>query len=63
VTAMPTELKTDGELLKRLEASTKTKASKARLRQQRVSFIYGALPADSTITRDQIKSVLQKLEA
>ena len=60
---MPTDIKTDAKLLKRLEASTKTKASKARLRKQRVSFIFGALPADSTITRDQIKSVLAKLDA
>ncbi|MCL6741165.1 hypothetical protein LZ518_08480 [Sphingomonas sp. RB56-2] len=60
---MPTEIKTDAKLLARLAASTKTKASKARLRKQRVSFIYGALPSDSTITRDQIESVLGKLEA
>jgi hypothetical protein len=60
---MPNELKTDDKLLKRLEASTKTKASKARSRAQRVSFIYGALPAESTITRDQIKSVLAKMDA
>ena len=60
---MPTEIKTDSRLLDRLTASTKTKASKARLRQQRVSFIYGALPNDSTITRAQIESVLAKQEA
>lgn len=60
---MPTEIKTDAKLLERLEASTKTKATKARLRKQRVSFIYGALPTNSTITRDQIESVLAKQEA
>lgn len=60
---MPTEIKTDAQLLDRLTASTKTKASKARLRKQRVSFIYGALPSDSTITRAQIESVLAKMEA
>lgn len=60
---MPTDLKTDDKLLKRLEAATKTKVSKARLHKQRVSFIYGALPADSTITRKQIESVLAKSEA
>lgn len=60
---MPTELKTDAKLLDRLAASTKTKANKARLRKQRISYIYGALPSDSTITRDQIESVLSKIEA
>jgi hypothetical protein len=60
---MPTEIKTDDKLLKRLEASTKTKASKSRAHKQRVSFIYGALPTNSTITRDQIESVVAKLEA
>ena len=60
---MPTEIKTDTKLLDRLAASTKTKASKARLRKQRISYIYGALPSESTITRDQIKSVLANLEA
>lgn len=60
---MTTNIKTDAGLLKRLAASTKKKASKARLHKQRVSFIYGALPSDSTITRDQIESVLAKLEA
>jgi len=60
---MPTNIKTDAKLLERLAASTKTNVSKSRRHKQRVSFIYGALPADSTITRDQIESVLAKLEA
>lgn len=60
---MPTQIKTDATLLKQLAASAKKKASKEQQHKQRVSFIYGGLPTDSTITREQIESVLAKLEA
>lgn len=59
---MPTEIKTDPALIKRLKASAGQKVSKERLLKQRISFIYGGLPVDSTITRDQIKSALEKFE-
>ena len=58
---MPTEIKTDAALLNRLAASAKARVSKDRQRKQRVSFIYGGLPKDSTITRDQIESVLERM--
>jgi hypothetical protein len=59
---MPTNIKTDEALLKRLSASAKTKLSKDRLWKQRVSFIYGGLPSDSPITRAQVESALAKHE-
>ena len=57
---MPNDIKTDAGLLARL--------SKARgidhetLIRQRISFIYGALPPDSTITREQIAEAVRKIE-
>ena len=60
---MPTQIKTDAQLLKRLAASAKKKASREQLRRQQVSFIYGGLPTDSTITREQIERVLAKQDA
>lgn len=59
---MPTKIKTDKALLGRLTASAKTHISRDRLRKQRVSFIYGGLPSDSPITRDQVESALAKFE-
>lgn len=45
---MPPDIKTDESLL--------------HLREQRVSFIMGILPADSTVTRSQIESMLDQQE-
>lgn len=60
---MPTtEIKTDPKLLARLSAAVHTKISREQLRRQRVSFIYGNLPSDSSITRDQVECALEKLE-
>lgn len=59
---MPTQIKTDPALLKRLAAGAKRKVSKEQQHRQRVSFIHGGLPANSTITRAQIESVLAKME-
>ncbi len=55
---MATEIRTDPRLLNRLREASKLPITKAQLTSQRVSFIYGNLPKDSTITRDQIKSRL-----
>lgn len=57
---MPHDIKTDEKLLHRLMRATSV--SQDMLRRQRVSFIYGALPPDSTITRQQIESALARTE-
>lgn len=57
---MPTNIKTDGTLLRRL--MTARGITGEELRRQRVSFIYGSLPQDSTITRQQIENVLDRAE-
>ena len=59
---IPTDIKTDSALLKRLATRVKTQASREQLHQQRVSFIYGRLPANMTITLEQIEAVLAKTE-
>lgn len=58
--AMPKDIKTDSNLLRRLH--TARGLTSEQLRQQRISFIYGALPGDSTITRAQIEKTLDAAE-
>lgn len=55
---MPNDIKTDATLLRRLTVSHGV--SRDQLRRQRVSFIYGALPKDSSITHQQIEQVLDR---
>ena len=57
---MPHDIKTDVNLLRRL--TTPMAVSREQLLRQRVSFIYGALPQDSTITRHQIEETLKRGE-
>lgn len=54
--------KTSEELLRRLQEAAKRTLTKDELHRQRVSFIYGNLPDDSPITRNQIESVLARSE-
>jgi len=46
--------KTDEALLKRLQESAQKPVTKQELELQRVSFVYGNLPNNSTITREQV---------
>ena len=59
---MPTDIKSHESLLARLTAATQVKLTREQLRKQRVSFIYGSLPKDSRITRQQIENVLSSVE-
>lgn len=60
---MTTSITTDPALLEKLRRSAdKPLTAEQRLRR-RVSFIYGALPTDSTITHQQIEEILAKGEA
>lgn len=58
---MPTQIASDPALLERLATAARHPASGKQLRSQRVSFIYGNLPKDSTITREQIRETLERL--
>ena len=55
-------VKTDKKLLDRLETAAKRVLTKDELYRQRVSFVYGNLPKESTITRHQVEAVLAKIE-
>ncbi len=55
-------VKTNEELLRRLQAAARRVLTKEELHRQRVSFIYGSLPDDSTVTRNQIECVLARIE-
>jgi len=59
---MPHNIATDATLLAKLSAASRIPMTRELLRRQRVSFIYGSLPKDSTITRQQIEQVLNKAE-
>lgn len=59
---MPQNIATDANLLAKLAAASRVALTREQLRRQRVSFIYGSLPKDSTITRQQIENVLSKSE-
>jgi hypothetical protein len=55
-------LKTDQKLLDRLTESTKQPVTKEELHKQRVSFVYGNLPRESTVTRKQVEEALARIE-
>ena len=59
---MTTELKTDAELLRRLAEAARHQMTREELRLQRISFILGSMPEDSTVTRQQVEAVLEKAE-
>lgn len=52
------QLTTDTSLIKALKRALTDEPSAKELLEQRVSFIYGALGADSSMTREAIKKIL-----
>ena len=60
---MPDDIKTDAALLDRLRKTAGMPLTAEQRLRRRVSFIYGALPTDSSITRKQIEEILAKGEA
>lgn len=59
---MPNEPKTDKVLLEQLKSAAKQPVSSEMIRNQRVSFVFGNLPADSSMTRHQVRAALERLE-
>lgn len=55
-------LKTDSDLIQRLKDSASKPVTKAELELQRVSFVYGNLPTDSTITREMVEKRIRQNE-
>jgi hypothetical protein len=52
------ELKTDEKLLNALKNAKKLSAEEVL--EQRVSFVYGSMKSDSSVTREQVKKVLEE---
>lgn len=51
-------LKTDPQLLSRLERAAKCKPSSREIAEQRVSFVYGSMKDSSGVTRERVRQVL-----
>lgn len=59
---MPTDLKTDPRLLLSLEQAAKRQMTKDELRLQKISFVMGNMPRESTLTRKQVEDILDNAE-
>ena len=52
------QLKTDEALLEKIKKAADIKQNAEQILEQRVSFIFGSMDKDSTITRDRIRKAL-----
>jgi len=59
---MPEQPKTDPALIERLERAAKHEMSAGEIRRQRVSFVYGNLPHDNPMTRNQVAEAIARTE-
>ena len=59
---MPNDIRTDAKLLARLRKAASVAMTSDQLRRQRISFIHGNLPHESTMSRDEIEKALDKHE-
>lgn len=59
---MPTDLKTDAGLLMKLEQAAKRHMTKDEMRLQKISFVMGNMPKESTLTRQQVAEILDSAE-
>jgi hypothetical protein len=59
---MPNEIRTDAALLARLRRAASMAMTGDQLRAQRISFIHGNMPHESTMSRDEIEKALDKHE-
>ena len=61
-TTMPNDIRTDEAFLARLRKAAATAMTGDQLRAQRISFIHGSMPHESTLSRDEIEQALDKHE-
>lgn len=52
------ELKTNDELLAALHESILKKSTAEEIMEQRVSYVYGSLSSDSSVTREKVRQLL-----
>jgi hypothetical protein len=50
--------KTEKGLLKSLERETRRHLTSSQVEKQRLSFVMGSMPSKGTITRDEVKNIL-----
>jgi hypothetical protein len=56
------EINTDEELLARLKTKSDHRQSPEDAKEQRVSFVYGAMKSDSSITKEAVRRIIAKQE-
>lgn|GEM_PF-1180294 len=56
------QIKSDENLLKLLNEAAHRSLSRSELLAQRVSFIMGNLPKESTLTRERVEELLESVE-
>ena len=57
---MPNDIKSDPNLLQRLREAAGRPMSREEVRAQKISFILGMMPHDSTITRQQVEDIVDR---
>ena len=59
----PTNLSAEEETaIERLKQATRRRMTKSELLEQRISWVYGNLPSDSTITREEVAERIRARE-
>jgi len=59
---MTLELRTDPGLLSRLRAAAQVTMTPDQVRRQRISFVYGNLPSEDSMTKHDIELALARLD-
>ncbi len=59
---MPEQPKTDPALLERLARAAKHEMTPEEIHRQRVSFVYGNLPQNNSMTKNQVAAAIARLE-
>jgi hypothetical protein len=59
---MLTKLKSDKELIRKLKIAAKIKMTAEQIRAQKISYAYGNLPSESSITKTEVEKIVEKIE-
>lgn len=52
------DLKTDQNLLRALQEASQRKQTPQEVQAQRISFVYGSMKSDNSLTREQVKKIV-----
>ncbi len=56
------DIKTEQRLLAALKSAATTQLTSAEMQKQRISFVMGMIGDKSTVTREQVKNIVEKQE-